>query len=209
MNKKIIGFDIDDTLTDCRKFEYDLLQEWCVNIEKIGPYTKKINENGLSLEDRYPGLDSNTLKRFNNFYFPRMVSSAPFRQHIPELFIELKKLDYMIYIITRRDQYYEGNYSGAMMKEDTLSRFERASIKYDKIFFGCYNKKKIMEENDVSVLVEDSPSNIFQVATKYPCICMDNPYNLSITGKNIYHVDSLNPSIFLPVLEKIFNNEQN
>lgn len=204
--QKIIGFDIDDTLTNLQEsgWEYSKLQEW-LNLESVnlGNYIGIINRKTPTFEERYPGLSYFTLKRFNNWYFPQIVKEGPFRKGVKELFEHLHTQGYLVYIITRRDDNYEGEYSGKMMRQDTIDRFDSLGIKYDKIFFSCFNKLKTMKENNVNILVEDSPMNIYQCASHYPVIIMDSSYNESMIGKNMYHIKDFNIDGFMNLLKSI------
>ena len=207
--EKIIGFDIDDTLTDVEEYEYNKLQEWCMNVAKIGRYNGLINKQSVTFEGRYPNLEYIQVKRFLDWYFPKQVREAPFREYIKELFDILHEKGYKVYIITRRDALYDGKYTGAMMKEDTITRFKNEGIEYDRIFFGCKNKLKTLEDENVDVLVDDSPMNIMQVSTKYPAIVMDTSFNKDLVGKNIYHIQNFEPGNFMDLLEEIFYKGEN
>lgn len=221
-NKVIrIGFDIDNTITDCTsdssQYEYNMLQTWRTDIKKIGPYTGRVNPSGVEFLERYPDINKMEYQEFMEYFFPRMVKEAPFRQNISKLFDTLQEPGkfpgYTIKcdIITRRDDYYQGPYSGPMMKEDTIERFKNEKIHYDRIFFNCKNKKKTMEENNIDILVDDSPMNIFQVSTKFPVIVCATEYNKKMIGKNIYLVRLEDYNLFIMyvsiILEKMSRDE--
>ena len=97
------------------------------------------------------------------------------------------------------------------MKEDTIERFKNEKIHYDRIFFNCKNKKKTMEENNIDILVDDSPMNIFQVSTKFPVIVCATEYNKKMIGKNIYLVRLEDYNLFIMyvsiILDKMSRNE--
>lgn len=130
-----IGFDIDNTITDCSggvsQYEYNMLQTWRTDIKKIGPYTGRVNPSGVEFLERYPDINKMEYQEFMEYFFPRMVKEAPFRQNISNLFDTLQEPGkfpgYTIKcdIITRRDDYYQGKYSGPMMKQDTIERFKK------------------------------------------------------------------------------------
>lgn len=206
MEEKIIGFDIDDTMTDVESYEYNMLQEWCEHVEKCGRYTGVINRSSVTFEGRYPNLDYMQQKRFLDWYFPKQVNEAPFRKYVKELFDMLHEKGYKVYIITRRDSLYDGKYTGAMMKEDTITRFKNEGINYDRIFFACTNKLKTMEENNVDILVDDSPMNLMQVSTKRPAIVITTSYNTGLVGRNIYRIHDFEPNNFISLIENIFRN---
>ena len=199
-----IGFDFDDVLTNTVVYEYEMLKKWLVEEEKIGNFIIRWNQDANTLEGRYPGLTSVQLKRFNLWYFPKMVKECPFSEYVKELFDALHELGAKVYIVTRRNEYEEKyEYTGPMMRQDTENRLRESKISYDRIFFSCFNKLDVMEKNHIDMLVDDSLINIFQVSQKKPIIVMDRPWNKHIVGERIYHVSSLNPKIFIPLIHNI------
>lgn len=204
-----IGFDIDNTLTDETEFEFEMYQKWRTDIAHIGPYTQYRNLAGVTFLDRYPATEKIVNDQFQKWYFPLMVKEAPLRLGIKELLEELPKISvheyrFASHIITRRDDYYEGTYSGPMMRQDTIDRFKKEGLKYDKIFFRGFNKKQTMKDNNIHILVDDEPMNIFQVSTEFPIIVANKPYNKNITGRNIYNKENVfDTDIFTGVLKDI------
>lgn len=183
---KIIGFDIDGTITDDRYFQKSLLAEFC----NLNGKTEKEIKSSVYWDNK-----------FKDFSFPRTVSSAPIREHTKELFDELHKRGYKVYIVTRRDEYYDkGLYKGSMMKDDTISRFHRIGLEYDRIFFSCFNKAKTLKENGINCLVDDDPTNIFQVANFMPAI---NIGKQKLEGKNIYNIEDFDVDNFIHLLESV------
>ena len=205
----IIGFDIDDVLTDTTTFEFEMLKKWCLEIEKIGYVFNHVNQSGNTLATKYPDLDDIQLKKFFTWYFPIMVKEAPLSKYTKELFHSLKELGVKIYIVTRRDEFTEKyEYTGPMMRQDTEERFKENGIEYDRIFFSSFDKLKVMEENNIDILVDDSLYNIFQVRTKKPVIVMTRPYNESVVGKNIYRIKDLEPNNFISILLEIMRESK-
>lgn len=199
-----IGFDYDDVLTNTVVYEYEMLKKWLIEEEKIGNVIIKWNQDANTIEGRYPGLTSVQLKRFNSWYFPKMVKECPFSEYVKELFDAIHELGAKVYIVTRRNEYEEKyEYTGPMMRQDTENRLKEAKILYDRIFFSCFNKLETMEKNDIDILVDDSLINIFQVSQKKPIIIMDRPWNRQITGKRMYHISTLNPKLFIPLIHNI------
>lgn len=199
-----IGFDFDDVLTNTVVYEYEMLKKWLVEEEKVGNIIIKWNKDANTMEGRYPGLTTVQLKRFNLWYFPKMVKECPFSEYVKDLFDTLHELGAKVYIVTRRNEHEEKyEYTGPMMRQDTENRLKESKISYDRIFFSCFDKLKVMEENHIDILVDDSLINIFQVSQKKPIIIMDRPWNKHIIGKRIYHISTLNPKIFIPLIEDI------
>ena len=123
-------------------------------MRNLPPYRGPIRSDRYALEERYPGLNSRIIKDFNNFWFPRKVNNVPVREGAKELLEELKRLDYRIHIITRRDKNYDKSpYKGSMMVEHTLGWFNRNKLPYDKITFSCFDKLKTCKEQNVTSTV--------------------------------------------------------
>lgn len=203
VNNKVIGFDIDDTLTDGDDYCDSMLEEF-LTMRNLPPYRGPIRSDRYALEERYPGLNSRIIKDFNNFWFPRKVNNVPVREGTKELLEELKRLDYRIHIITRRDKNYDKSpYKGSMMVEHTLGWFNRNKLPYDKITFSCFDKLKTCKEQNVKILFEDSPSNILRVSKEVPVIIPIHEYNKYMIGTNMYVVDSLYPDKVVPLVEKL------
>ena len=90
------------------------------------------------------------------------------------------------------------------MRQDTIDRFKKEGLKYDKFFFRSFNKKQTMKDNNIHILVDDEPMNIFQVSTEFPIIVANKPYNKNITGRNIYNKENVfDIDIFTGVLKDI------
>ena len=85
---------------------------------------------------------------------------------------------------------YEGK-----MQELTKKWLLDNNIKYKKLIFtDDTNKLKNCIENNIDVMVEDSPINIKNISQKIKVIKFDCQYNKDINGKNIltayswYHI---------------------
>ena len=203
MQTKIIGFDIDDTLTNSDKFIRSMLDEFMI-MKNLPLYTGPIRMDKYSLEEKFPRLNSRIISEFNSFLFPRLVNNAPVREEAKELLDELKKLGYRIQIITRRDKDYDkGPYKGSMMVEHTIAWFHRNELPYDEIVFSSFDKLKTCNDCHAKILFEDAPSNILRVSKDIPVIVPSHEYNKHMIGKNIHVVETLNPEKILPLIESL------
>ena len=204
MNKKVIGFDIDDTLTDGDDYCNSILNEFLIRVKGLSAYNGAIRSDVYPLEERYPDLDSRLLKEFNDFWFPRMVNNVPVREGARELLKELKNRNYQINIITRRDKDYDKSaYKGSMMVDHTLGWFNKNKLPYDTITFSAFDKLKVCKEQHVKVLFEDSPSNILRVSKDVPVLVPIHDYNKFMIGKNIRVIETLNPEKIIPIIESL------
>lgn len=204
MNNRIIGFDIDDTITDADDYCNELLNEFLIHQKGLSPYRGPIRSDKYPLEERYPGLEPTLIKEFNTFWFPRMVNSVPVRDGVHDLFKALINEGYKIHIITRRDRdYTKSVYTGTMMVENTFAWFNKNHLKFDRITFSAFDKLDVCKKHNVDVLVEDSPANILRVSQELPVVVPEHDYNKFLIGTNINIVKDLNPDTILPLINRI------
>ena len=76
--------------------------------------------------------------------------------------------------------------------------FKANNLYYDELIFSTVNKLGNCRENNIDIMVEDSPHNIKQLAEFLPVICFDTRYNRDCEGKNIIRCYS-----FYDIYEKI------
>ena len=67
---------------------------------------------------------------------------------------------------------------------------EDNNIVYDKLIFTKGSKFPYCLENNIDIMIEDSPRNVQEISVKVPVLCFDNSYNKNIEGKNITRVYS-------------------
>lgn len=206
MEIKKIGFDIDDTLTDTVEYILEQFKLYCDNIIHE-PFNGRYLPYKYNYEEKFPGYDSLVMRKFNNWYFPRMIKDVPFRKGSAELFKELQDLHYEVVIVTRRDDHYSGIFSGELMKAYTLDNFKKNNLNPDKFYFASFNKRDTMNKNNIDILVEDSIPNIQQVSINYPVIIMDNPWNISYkeNEKSTFRIKDFNIENFINIIRKVEN----
>lgn len=63
---------------------------------------------------------------------------------------------------------------------------KKNKIYYDKLIFSPEDKRKICKENNVDIMIEDSPKNISELSEVLPkVICFDALYNQNINKENV------------------------
>ena len=185
-----IGVDIDGVLTDLERMALDYGTKMCVE-ENI-----PIN---LNIE-RYWEIDKyNWTKEQEELFWkknlvPYVVESTP-RKFAPQILQKLQEEGNKIFVITARNESgmpleYEGK-----MQEFTKKWLTDNNIKYEKIIFT--NDQDNLEnciENNIDIMIEDSPVNIENISQKIKVIRFDCQYNREIKGDNIitayswYHI---------------------
>ena len=95
-----------------------------------------------------------------------------------------------IYIITARNEDGLPPESYGHMQEMVVNWLKHQNIAYDKIIFTKGSKLPYCLENNIDVMIEDSPRNILDISSKVPVLCFDNQYNEKMDGENITRVYS-------------------
>lgn len=195
-----IGFDIDDTITYCRKFELDNFIQWSKIVGRKQNISKEIYDRTEYDAKKRFHLSDDEFKNFNNFHFPKMVNEVPVMKRVRPLIVTLNKFGIETCIITRRDPNYDkSEYKGSIMVNDTKNWLRKNDIQISELHFGCLDKDKSCKEFDVHLLFEDSPANINAVSKLIPVIVPAYPYN-------IFEVD-LNENIAFTNIENGYTDE--
>lgn len=178
-----IGIDIDGVLTNIEQFVFDYLIKYCVenNIEyNVGKsdydYCKTFN---ISKEQE---MD------FWNRYLEYYAINEKARPFSAEIINKLKEDGHEIYIITARWFTNKNDDMGNKMREIVKNWLCENKILYDKLIFSKAEKErkyKEIIENEIDIMIEDSPNNINEISNFIPVICYNTLYNRECEGKNV------------------------
>ena len=180
-----IGIDIDDTITKTseetdiwakeytenilkRKFE---LQE----IEIFDPMWAKYLYNWTEEEDRI----------FWDTYYEKIMESVKPKEDAIEVINNLSK-DNKIFIITARWDRKNG-----IIAKITKDWLEKNNIKYNELFLGHKDKRKIIQDNNIEVFIDDSLKTcmeIYEMGIK--TLIMDSRINKNMKEDKIERVFS-------------------
>lgn len=179
-----IGIDLDGVITDIARFVADYGTKFCYenNIEfklNAGEYDEA-KALGISYEDA---------EKFWNEYLPYYAMKYNAREFAREVIAKLKETN-EIYIITARNEDGLPPESYGHMQEMVVNWLKHQNIAYDKIIFTKGSKLPYCLENNIDVMIEDSPRNILDISSKVPVLCFDNQYNEKMDGENITRVYS-------------------
>ena len=183
-----IGIDIDGVLIDIKTPIVDYASKYF--IEENMPV--KIDVENYSIIDCMPDQE----EKFWTKYFITYLKESKARLFASEIVEKLIKDGNKIYIITSRNEDYGVplEYHGKV-KELTKKWLSEQNIKYDKIIFTP-DENKLQEciNNNIDIMIEDSPENIKSISSKIPVIKYECSYNRKLTGNNIitaygwYHI---------------------
>jgi len=186
-----IGIDIDGVLTNFERELLDYATKMCV--EENWPI-KNIKLNKYNEEKAFGWNEEQAIK-FWNKYIIKYFSETPVRTFAPEVIEKLRKEGHKIYLITARNNYGMPPEYYGQEQEITKQWLDSNNIKYEKLIFAG-DKEKLSQclENNVDVMIEDSPTNIEYMSKKIKVIKFYNQYNKDVNNENIitayswYHI---------------------
>ena len=185
-----IGIDIDGVLTDLEKDIIDFGTK--MSVEEKWPI--KIDVSKYWEVEALEWTQEQADKFWNKYLVEYVVESKP-RMFSEEIIEMLKKEENNIYIITARNEYGMPPEYYGKMQELTREWLKNQDIKYDKLIFAR-DSEKLHQciENNVEIMIEDSPNNIEDISKKIKVIKFDCQYNKQVNGENIitayswYHI---------------------
>ena len=180
-----IGIDIDGVLTDSQAFVIDYGTKFCID----NNLTYRIKEEKYDSKKALSISAENELK-FWNEYLKKYVTECKPREFAKEVIDKLKDDGYEIYLVTARNEWGFGPEDDGKMHDYTKKWLLDNDIYFDKIIYTEGSKVPYAIGNYIDVIVEDSPTNVKDIAKKMPVICFDNKYNQNIKGKNIKRAHS-------------------
>ena len=181
-----IGIDIDGVLTDLERATIDFGTKMC--IEENWPITMDLSKYW---EVEAFGWTSEQADKFWNKYLVEYVTQSPARRFAKEIISKLREEGNNIYIITARDESGMPPEYYGKMQQLTREWIERYEIEYDKLIFAKDSEKlEKCLENNVDIMIEDSPRNIRNISSKVKVIKFDCQYNKDVIGSNIINAYS-------------------
>lgn len=150
-----IGVDIDGVILDymnmvrahAELYDFDELHKNGV-----------INKEALKVKHRYEWTQEE-VKTFADKYFVDLTRKASFNPLSIDIIKRLKKEGYGLYIISNRGLIHEE----AITAVEEM--FEKEDLKFDGYFWKISDKIKVCLENDIKIIIDDSP-NVCEEAVK-------------------------------------------
>lgn len=181
-----IGIDIDGVLTNIERMMIDYGTKMCV--DEKWPIKLNLNEYSVAKVFSWP---EQTEEMFWNKYWIKYVTQTEPREHAPEIIEKLQQEGNKIYFITARDNYGMPPEYYGKTEELTKEWLKKNNIKYEKLIFA-ENDEKLNQcfENNIDIMIEDSPSNIDYMSKQIKMIKFDCSYNKHVNNKNVTTVYS-------------------
>lgn len=182
-NRKIIGFDIDGTLTDFSGFLEKYAPEY---MQKRHGLTLK-NKNGYDIDELYDlktqnGAETPIAKQFWNRHYLQYCFKFPMRKEAVGVIRELQ-CKYAVVIFTSRNR---------ACRKGVIGWFVRTSTRYQLLINGVIPNSFLFFENDVEkcqtingmpliAMVDDKPEVLAKIkgCQKF---CVASAYNEGIVG---------------------------
>lgn len=184
-----IGIDIDGVLTDLNKFTIEQGIKYCEENKK----GRLANPDAYDTKDIFNWDEETDLDFWikNIFIYAR---ENPVIEGAAENIKKLKEDGHQIYIITARWLANPGTEKNFNQSEDVRQEMRKTvkewlsknNIIYDKIIFSEEDKSKHIIDNNIEVMIEDSPNNLKSLSKITKMICFDWSYNRGIENSNIY-----------------------
>ena len=78
------------------------------------------------------------------------------------------------------------------MRNTVKNWLAKNNIIYDKLIFSGSDKLNSIIENNIDVMIDDSPKNVMQLSQFTKVLCYNWTYNREVEGKNIYRCNNWN-----------------
>ena len=186
-----IGVDIDGVLTDFERYVIDYGIK--ISVEKNWPINIDVSQY---LDINVFDWDNNQAEIFRDKCFVKYLIETPVRLFAPEIIRKLKEEGNKIYLITARDDDEMPEEHYGEIQSITKEWLKKHNIIYDEIIF---KKEKLQPciENNIDIMIEDSPENIEKLSKQIKVIKFDCRYNKDIENEKVttayswYHIYGL------------------
>ena len=183
-----IGIDIDGVLTNYEREQLDYGTKIC--IDEGWPIEIDVSKYH---EREVFNWNQEQANKFWNKYIVKYFIGTPVRTFAPEVIEKLIQEGHKIILITARDDYGMPQEYYGQEQQITKDWLQKNNIKYDKLIFET-EKLQPCIENNIDVMIEDSPENIQSLSSKIKVIKFDCQYNKNINNENVitayswYHI---------------------
>lgn len=181
-----IAFDIDGVLTDF---------EWFLNVYGTRYFSKKfhmdakvVNPETSKIAERF-GYGQKEETAFYTRYLLWYARKMPIRENAATTINMLREEGHKVYFITARALANHDNLVGQLMRSILKNWLRENRVEYDGIHFvsmsdSAEEKRKLCEQLQVDVMVEDDPKNIREISKVCRVVCMLADYNKSLLDVN-------------------------
>lgn len=142
-----IGIDVDGVILDYMVTvrAYAELYDYC-DLHKNGV----INREAMKVKERYEWTKEE-VKYFADKYFVDLTKKCAFNPLAVDIIKKLKQEGYGLYIISNRGLIHE---EAATIVEEM---FKAEGLEFDGLFWKVSDKLQVCLENDIKIIIDDSP----------------------------------------------------
>lgn len=178
-NNKVIGIDLDDTITNIQ----EEMKKYAAIFDKENNGKGIVDVNKYLVGEMY-GWTDELKDKFFLTYRRKIIKEAKIRKNVSKIFHKWQGLGYKIVIITARNsRYYNNPY------QDTYAYLVKHHVPFDELIVNVGLKKDICLKYKVDYFVDDMPNNCMQVneIENIKVFIMDNGNNYC-DDKNIIRI---------------------
>ena len=200
--QKNLGVDVDGVLTNIQDFMFEFGSKFSyergfdlVNLNKDA-YDSAVTFNWCNNTDDEFWCE--VLETYSRDEKPRKFAS--------EVLYKLKGAGWKIHIITARKSIKEEDIKERKIEKILEEWLNIHDIPYDVLVFTGSDKIQEIKDNQIDIMIEDSPINIQQLKDLCSMIVFDAMYNKECVGDGLVRVNSWYE--ILDYLEKVAEKEQ-
>lgn len=178
-----VAFDVDGVITDYRRFL----------IENGSHFFRKKIENGFQINEKgadlYEIFDCSK-REYTLFwakYLFKYATDAPLKEGINRTIQKIQEEGHQVLLFTSRKYTDEESIKGKFFRKCVKKYLKKYNIYPDHIEFLKENddKTEMCKRYDISVIVEDNPTNIAHLSKERKVIRVDEPYNQNSVLENV------------------------
>lgn len=176
-----VGFDIDGCINDIERFMLEHMFDFCARYEKF----EVVDDTSYYVSD-FMGIDREISDNFWREYSNIMLKEIPARNHVKDAIKVIKESGKKIWIVTARSSRDLPNGSREDVADITVKWLKENGIDFDKISFDVENKGEFCKKNGISLMVEDSMTNILSLMQNgIQVFCFEARWNKSLSEREL------------------------
>ncbi len=184
-----IGIDIDGVLANYHKFALEEGEKYCKEVGR----GKLVDKDAYDTKDMF-GWDEDTDFNFWSKIVFDYATNSKVLKGAAENIQKIIESGNKVFIITARwlanpkldEKVKNAENLRIKMRETVKKWLKKNNISYDMIIFSEEDKSREIIENNIDIMIEDSPNNLKQLSKLTNMICVNWPYNENINKENIY-----------------------
>ena len=169
-----IGIDIDDTISNTHDVLFSYAQRYTVvDLKKEIQPPKEKNLSGNGFCKRFHNWTDEEEYNFWTKYYAEIIEQLSAKKFAKEVIKRIRDNGNKIFLVTARFELPDED-----IKKITTEWLEKNGIEYDEIIFNARDKLKVVQENQIKIMLDDAIPNCKQIAENgIDAILMDSMEN--------------------------------